>query len=67
MNKIVKDLRAKCMDVYYAYRSGIYTLKEYQEQMKSLDDAIDKLEMQALNQYLQDTPAFERSSLIHLH
>lgn len=67
MNKTLKDLRVKSMHIYDYYCSGVYTLKEYQNQMKPLDDAIDKLEMQALNCHLQDTPASERSSLKHLH
>jgi hypothetical protein len=52
----------KSMHLYLRYRSGMYTLEEYQELMKPLDDAIDALELQALN-HLQDTPASERSSL----
>ena len=66
MNKTLKDLRVKSMNLYHSYRSGIYTLEEYLKQIKPLDDAIDELELQALNHHLQDTPASEISSLRHL-
>lgn len=62
MNKNLQYLRVKSMHLYLRYRSGMYTLEEYQELMKPLDDAIDALELQALN-HLQDTLASERSSL----
>lgn len=54
------------MNLYLSYRLGVYTLEEYQEHIKTLDDEIDKLELHALNRHLQDTPASERSSLIPL-
>lgn len=66
MDKILQSLRVKSMNLYLSHRSGVYTLKEYQKRMKPLDDAIDKLEIQALNHYLQDTLVSERSYLKHL-
>lgn len=54
------------MNLYLSYRSGVYTLEEYQEHIKTLDDEIDKIELYVLNRHLQGTPASERSSLIPL-
>lgn len=66
MNRTLRSLKVKSMNLYLSYRSGVYTLEEYQEHIKTLDDEIDKLELYALNSHLQGTPASERSSLIPL-
>ena len=60
-------IKIKSMQLYFKYKDGCMTLQEYQEQIKPLDTAIDKLEVQALNHYLGDTSAFEISSSKHLH
>ena len=66
MNESLKTLRTKSMHLYFNYRTGLITQEEYQRYIEPLDDAIDGLELQALNCLLQDSPACEISSLKHL-
>ena len=63
MITIIQNLR---MVLYDKYRSGLLTLEEYIEQIRPLDQAIDTLELNALNGHLQDKLASEKLSLKHL-
>lgn len=63
----LKILRIKSAKLYLNYTSGLLSRKEYLNQLKPLDDAIDELEVQSLSRYLRGTLAFEKSSLIQLH
>ena len=62
----ISDLRIISMKLYNMYRFDLLSLEEYLEQIRPLDQAIDQMELNALNCYLLDTPAFERPSLKHL-
>ncbi len=67
MSDELLNLKKMAVKLYFRYSSGLLTLEEYLSLMKPLDDAIDKLEMQSLINYLQDTPVCEISSLKQLH
>jgi hypothetical protein len=62
----LKLLRIKSAKLYLNYTSGLLSSKEYLNQLKPLDDAIDELEIQSLSSYLRDTLAFEKSSSVQL-
>ncbi len=60
------NLKIKSMELYLKYKDGIITLKEYQRELKPLDNSIDKQELQTVSACLQDIPVFEKSSLKQL-
>ena len=62
----LKNLRVKSIQLYFKYKEGVINLVEYQEQLRPLDRAIDKLEVQIFSNYLQGNLVFEKSSLEHL-
>ena len=61
------DLKTIAMKLYFRYRSDLLSLDEYLSLMRPIDEAIDELEIQALVNYLGDTPVCEISSLKQLH
>ena len=63
----LKNLRVDSMLLYFKYKDGLISLVEYQEQIKPLDEEIDKLELQTLSYYLQGNLVSEISSSKHLH
>ena len=67
MSDKLLDLKKIAIKLYFRYRSDLLSLEEYLSLVKPIDDAIDKLEMQPLINYLQDTPVCEISSLKQLH
>ncbi|MEA3521773.1 MAG: hypothetical protein U9R50_02230 [Campylobacterota bacterium] len=60
-------LRIKSAKLYLHYSSGSLSKEEYLQQLKPLDYAIDKLEVESLSRYLRGRFAFEKSSSKLLH
>ena len=65
MSKKLKDLKKMSMRVYFNYKSGLLTREKYLEEIKLLDDKIDREELHKITYYLQDNLAFEISSSEH--
>ncbi len=61
------SIKMKSMKLYFRYKDGSISLKDYLKQIKPLDDEIDLLEVQTLSCHLEDNPVFEISSLKQLH
>ena len=63
----ITSMNIKSMKLYFQYRNGSISLKDYLKQIKPLDDKIDFLEVQKFSCHLEDNPVFEISSLKQLH
>ncbi len=66
MSNIAK-IKIKSMQLYFKYRDGTLSLEDYLQQIKPLDEMIDKHEIKALSCYLQDNLVFEKSSSLQTH
>ena len=58
----LNNLKKESIYLYFEYYKGMITEQEYLHQIKSLDKAIDKMEIEALRCYLQGSSVFEKSS-----
>ena len=64
---IIVNLKTKSIKLYFQYREGLITLKDYLTQIKAFQSEIDKLELKFISCYLADSPVLQRASLKHLH
>ena len=63
----IANLQVKSIKLYFQYREGLITLKDYLTQIKPFQTEIDQLELKILSCYLADSPILQRASLKHLH
>ena len=63
----IANLKIKSIKLYFQYREGLITLKDYLTQIKPFQTEIDKLELKALSCYLEDSSALKKPFLEHLH